>query len=85
MSRVPLGPPLLALNPRAFSQARPSVSYEPALFYNSADLGPFSPSGYSFTLTFDRPGTYEYQCPFHGDMGMKGTITVLPISIVPAR
>ena len=49
----------------------------PSLFYNSADIGAFSPSGYSFALTFDRPGTYQYQCPFHGDMGMKGTITVV--------
>jgi plastocyanin len=73
----PEGPPLLALNPRAFSPARPAPSFNPALFYNSADLGAFSPAGYSFSLTFDQPGTYEYQCPFHGDLGMKGTITVL--------
>jgi len=73
----PEGPPLLALNPRAFSPSRPSATYQPALFYNSADLGPFSPAGNSFALTFDQPGIYEYQCPFHGDEGMKGTIIVV--------
>jgi plastocyanin len=32
----------------------------------------------SYTLTFTQPGHYNYECLLHDDMGMKGTIVVLP-------
>jgi plastocyanin len=34
--------------------------------------------GEPFTVTFTQPGTYDYICALHENMGMKGTITVLP-------
>ncbi|HEY3116452.1 MAG TPA: plastocyanin/azurin family copper-binding protein [Chloroflexota bacterium] len=34
--------------------------------------------GSSYTLRFTQPGTYEYFCLFHYDLGMIGTVTVLP-------
>lgn len=43
--------------------------------FNSKDVG----AGQVFTLTFDKPGTIQYYCEYHGDKGgvdMSGTITV---------
>jgi plastocyanin len=31
-----------------------------------------------YRVTFTAPGTYPYVCAFHDDLGMKGTVTVLP-------
>jgi plastocyanin len=74
----PQGPPLLQLNPRVWEPAKPTATYDPTQYYNSADLGPVSIAGTTYALTFDRPGTYEYLCILHGVGGMKGTITVVP-------
>jgi plastocyanin len=73
----PGGPPMLVLNPLEVIPAKPTAIYDPTQYYNSSDLGPFSPAGYSWSLGFDKPGTYEYLCLVHGDLGMKGTITVV--------
>ena len=32
----PGGPPILALNPRVFEPAKPTATYDPAQYYNSA-------------------------------------------------
>jgi plastocyanin len=45
---------------------------------NSGFLGADLPLGTTFSATFDSPGTYSYFCALHDDLGMKGTITVLP-------
>jgi plastocyanin len=74
----PQGPPLLLLNPRVWTPSKPAPTYDPVQYYNSADMGPFSIAGTSFSLAFDRPGTFEYICIFHVDQGMKGTVTVVP-------
>ena len=74
----PAGPPILAFNPRVWDPVKPTAAYDPTQYYNSADMGPLSPFGPTYALTFDRPGTYEYVCIFHGVQGMKGTITVVP-------
>jgi plastocyanin len=37
--------------------------------------GPQFP-GSSFSLTFTGPGTYNYICTLHGDLGMRGTVVV---------
>jgi plastocyanin len=72
----PAGPPILSLNPLEVIPAKPAATYDPTKYYNSSDLGPFSPAAYSWSLVFDKPGTYDYRCLIHGDLGMKGTITV---------
>ena len=74
----PNGPPFLVLNPQVILPAKPAAIFDPARYFNSADIGPFSVGGFSWALTFERPGTFEYVCLFHGDLGMKGTITVQP-------
>ena len=53
----PQGPPLLRQSNAAFRPAKPSPVFDPAQYFNSADLGPFSVSGNSWSLKFDKPGT----------------------------
>lgn len=70
------GPPFLTLNGQVAAPAKPSPTYDPAQFYNSGLLGPGLPGGSSWSLTFDQPGTYEYFCAVHRELGMKGRIVV---------
>jgi plastocyanin len=72
------GPPILAANPMVFVPAEPAPIYDPAQYFNSGPIGPLSPGGLAWILTFDEPGVYEYVCALHHAAGMKGTITVLP-------
>jgi sugar lactone lactonase YvrE len=55
--------------------------YDPAQYFNSGDLGPFSNAGNSWSLKFDSPGTYKYFCVFHRAQGMEGTVTVTERSV----
>ncbi len=73
----PNGPPQLLLNPQIGAPARPSPTYDPTKFYNSGALGPFAAAN-SWSLAFDKPGSYDYFCAVHRDQGMKGTIVVQP-------
>ena len=66
----------MLLNPKATTPAKPGPVFDPAQYFNSADLGPFSISGSSWALTFDTPGTFSYFCVFHRELGMEGTIIV---------
>jgi len=43
----------------------------------SVPQGPVSPPT-RFRITFTRPGTYPYVCAFHDNLGMHGTVIVLP-------
>lgn len=72
----PQGPPTLVINPLVLFPAKPSQVYDPTKYYNSGTLIPGGPFGTEFSLTFDKPGTYEYYCAVHYPQGMKGTITV---------
>lgn len=45
---------------------------------NSGFVGAGLPFGTTFTATFAAPGTYHFICALHDDLGMKGTIVVLP-------
>jgi len=71
-------PPILSINTRILLPAKPSQSYDPTQYYNSGVLGLGLPGGNVFSLTFDKPGTYEYFCAVHVQLGMKGTIIVQP-------
>jgi len=72
------GPPLLTINPQAANPAKPAPVFDSTRLFSSGVLGPFSPFGFSWALTFDRPGTFEYVCLVHAELGMKGTVTVVP-------
>jgi plastocyanin len=40
---------------------------------------PQSPPGYTvFRITFTHPGTYDYKCALHDNLGMVGKVIVLP-------
>jgi len=45
---------------------------------SSGFIGAGFPVGKAFALTFDHAGTYSYYCDLHDDLGMRGTIVVLP-------
>jgi len=70
------GPPMLLLNPLAFAPAKPAAVFDPAQHFNSGLIGPFGGGSFTWALTFERPGTFEYVCVFHHEFGMKGTVTV---------
>ncbi|OGF55087.1 MAG: hypothetical protein A2Z21_04705 [Candidatus Fraserbacteria bacterium RBG_16_55_9] len=70
------GPPLLVVNPMAWKAVGGSV-HSGSGYYNSGAM--FRPEGEltpTYSLTFTKPGTYEYVCILHAYMGMKGTIIV---------
>lgn len=69
-------PPLLTINPKLLLPSKPTATYDAAQYYNSGPLGLGLPGGNAFSLTFDKPGTYDYFCGVHVDLGMKGTIIV---------
>jgi plastocyanin len=47
---------------------------------NSGFLGQGQPSGQTYSVTFNAPGTYQYYCALHDDLGMLGTVIVVPRS-----
>ena len=65
--------PDFSINPVAAAPAGGSV-YNGTDFFNSGILSP----GQNYTLTFTKPGTYDYLCLIHDEMGMKGKVIVLP-------
>lgn len=71
------GPPLLLFNPAVFGPSGNARAFTGQEYLNSGVLMQGAP-GEPFSVTFTRPGTYEYVCLLHENMGMKGTITVLP-------
>lgn len=72
----PNGPPMLLPGPEVFTPSNPAPTYDPTKYFNSADIGLFGANGTSWSLTFDKPGTYDYFCALHVQLGMKGTIVV---------
>lgn len=46
--------------------------------YYHLDLVGFPPPTDRATITFTKPGTYDYVCFIHDDVGMKGRVVVLP-------
>jgi plastocyanin len=71
------GPPKLLLNPRVLMPAPlPPGPFDGTGYYNSGLLLTQGPTPQTFTVTFTKAGTFKYQCIFHGDEGMKGTVIV---------
>ncbi len=70
------GPPFLTINSEVALPAKPNQIYDPAEYYNSGILSPGTPGGTTWSLTFDKPGTYKYFCAVHRELGMEGTIVV---------
>lgn len=71
------GPPKLLLNSRVLMPAPlPPGPFDGTGYYNSGLLVTQGPTPQTFTVTFTKAGTFKYQCTFHDDEGMKGTIIV---------
>jgi LPXTG-motif cell wall-anchored protein len=74
----PSGPPKLVFNPQVLAPAGAST-YGGTGFTNSGLINGKqdpTPGPKTYTLVFDKPGTYTYLCLLHDNMGMTGTITV---------
>jgi plastocyanin len=74
----PAGGPLGAFLPSGAAVPGHVTLSSPTESANSGFVGASFPFGPSFTATFASPGTYHFFCSLHDDLGMKGTITVLP-------
>jgi len=74
----PDGPPWLIRNPVLVDPVTPAGVYDPAQHFSSGVLNPLAPRGIAWALTLETPGAFEYVCAVHHELGMKGTITVLP-------
>jgi plastocyanin len=73
----PAGPPLLVFNPDVIEPRGAADAFKGDEYLNSGMLVQGG-SDKPFVVTFTQPGTYEYICALHENMGMRGTITVLP-------
>jgi plastocyanin len=73
------GPPKFVLNPVVLMPAGGNT-YNGTGYFNSGIIWGSRvpmPGPSNYTLSFDKPGTYDYICILHDYMGMKGRITVL--------
>ena len=80
VNTLPDGTLVVSGNPLTRDPAKPSAIYDPTLWFNSGNLSSGQPNGTAWSLTFVTPGTFEYVCGVHEELGMKGTITVVPRS-----
>ncbi len=74
----PSGPPKVLLNPTAVTPTT-TTQYDGTGYVNSGMLFPPGNAGKlpsSFSLTFTKPGRFEYWCLIHADVGQRGTIVV---------
>jgi plastocyanin len=72
------GAPKLLLNPKAVTPTT-STQYDGTGYVNSGMLFPPGNLGKlpsSFSLTFTKPGRFEYWCLVHADVGQRGVIVV---------
>lgn len=74
------GPPKLVLNPAAVAPMGGSTYDGTGVSSSGFTPGKNDPAPgpRSYSLTFTKPGTYEFICVLHDQMGMSGHVTVLP-------
>ncbi|MDR7543519.1 MAG: plastocyanin/azurin family copper-binding protein [Armatimonadota bacterium] len=75
MKPQPQGPPLMLVNQRSMNPAGGKI-HTGAGFYNSGFMFATGPGVRRYTLTFTRPGTYQYECTTHDMFGMRASIVV---------
>jgi plastocyanin len=74
----PGGGPLGAFAPSGVDGPGHATLTDPGASANSGFIGAGLPFGTGFSATFVAPGTYHYICALHDDLGMTGTVVVLP-------
>jgi len=73
------GPPFLTINPRIAFPQKPSGEFDGTGFWSAGYIGASAlPGGSTYAMTFTKSGTFEYTCAIHRQLGMEGTITVVP-------
>jgi plastocyanin len=71
----------LIVNPKVAFPSKSSGEFDGTGFFTSGLIGPgYLPGGTTFTMNFAKPGVYHYICAIHREMGMVGTVTVVPVS-----
>lgn len=71
----------LIVNPRVAFPSKTSGEFDGTGFFTSGLIGPgYLPGGTTFTMNFAKPGVYQYICAIHREMGMVGTVNVVPAS-----
>ncbi len=70
----PEDPSVRMKNPLAEFATRPNGPYDGSSFINSGVMD----QGETFSVTFAKAGTYEYQCLARGHESMTGTVEVVP-------
>ena len=81
-------PPTIALNAEVFEPSGGDTYSGSGLFNSGVLFGELGPPGHptTYSLRFDTPGAYNYQCLMHGPV-MSGTITVTgppPAPVLPS-
>jgi plastocyanin len=71
----PQGPPKLLVNAATMTPAG-GKAHRGSGFYNSGFMLTAGPGVKSYSLTFTRPGEYEYICATHAFYGMKARVVV---------
>jgi plastocyanin len=80
----PLGSPLMANPQAAFPAAPADGQYDGSTFANSGLMGLDPGQAREFSLTFTKPGTYDFVCIVHG-VDMAGKIVVVdPSEAIPS-
>jgi plastocyanin len=74
----PDGSPWMVQNHLYLERTKPAGVFNPAQYFNSGPLNSPNAGSTAWALTFETPGTFEYICLVHQELGMKGMITVLP-------
>jgi plastocyanin len=74
----PAGGPFGAFFPMGTDAPGHATIRAPGQAVNSGFTGVGLPAGTQFSVTFTTPGSYSYICAIHDELGMHGTIIVLP-------
>ena len=74
------GPPQLTFDPVSIFPTKPGVGFDGTGIWSSGLIGMGGggelPGGTSFSMTFNKAGTYAYTCTIHKELGMVGVVNV---------
>ena len=74
----PAGPPKVVFNPAVLMPSGGTTYAGTGILTSGVLTGAAEPGPHTVTYTFSTPGTFQFICILHDQMGMTGTITVEP-------